>query len=408
MKCRFCTNNLSNIFIDLVNAPPSNSYLTKKQLNEPETYYPLKVFVCEKCWTVQIDEYKNSDEIFDKNYAYFSSYSRTWLKHSSDYVNMITDKLNLTGNSLVMEIASNDGYLLQYFKNKNIPCMGIEPTLSTANVAIEKNIKTIVDFFSVKLATELANDGNKADLILGNNVLAHVPNIKDFVLGLKIALKETGTITLEFPHLLNLIKYNQFDTIYHEHFSYLSLTAVNKIFKSLNLDIYNVEELTTHGGSLRIYAKHSDNTKITISSSVAAILEKESDFGLLELQVYKGCQSKFNRIKNEFLGFLLEQNKKGKIIAGYGAAAKGNTLINYAGIKHDLLSFVADASPHKQNKYLPCSHIPIFAEDKIKKIKPDFVVIVAWNLKKEISEQLDYIRKWGGKFVIAIPELEIF
>ncbi|MGD0785816.1 MAG: class I SAM-dependent methyltransferase [Sedimentisphaerales bacterium] len=407
-KCRFCNNELKNEFIDLVNAPPSNSYLTKEQLNEPEIYFPLKVFVCEKCWLVQVDEYKKSSEIFDKNYAYFSSYSSSWLKHSENYVDMISDRLKLDKKSLVIEVASNDGYLLQYFLPKRIPCIGIEPAANTAKVAEKKGIHTIEDFFSVKLAKQLANEGKTADLILGNNVLAHTPDINDFVEGLRIALKPEGTITMEFPHLLNLIKFNQFDTIYHEHFSYLSLLAVGKIFEAHYLVIYDVEELPTHGGSLRIYARHKSNTELKISSSVSNVLKKENDFGLNNLDIYLCFQKKTDQIKYAFLEFLIQQKKSGKKVAAYGAAAKGNTLLNYCGIKNDMIKFVVDKSPHKQNKYLPGSHIPIVSEDMLKTERPDYTIILPWNIKDEIIEQLRYIRSWDGHFVVAIPKVEIF
>jgi len=408
MKCRFCDNELTQEFTDFASSPPSNSLLTKEQLNEPEIFYPLKSYVCEKCWLVQVDEYKKSSEIFDKDYAYFSSYSTSWLKHSENYVNMISDKLELNKDSLVIEIASNDGYLLQYFLPKGIPCIGIEPTASTAKAAEKKGINTIEDFFSVKLVEKLVAEGAKADLILGNNVLAHVPDINDFVKGLRIALKPEGSITMEFPHLLNLIKFNQFDTIYHEHFSYLSLLTVAKIFKSHSLVIYDVEELPTHGGSLRIYAKHKNNTEIKITSNVAKLLEQEREFGLNNLEVYQSFQEKTDKIKYSFLEFLLQQKKKGKRVAAYGAAAKGNALLNYCGIKKDLIPFVVDASPYKQGKFLPGSHIPVVSEQEIRKFKPDFVLILPWNLKSEISAQLEYIRSWKGQFVVPIPEVQVF
>lgn len=407
MKCRFCNNELKNVFIDLVNAPPSNSYLTKEQLNEPEIYFPLKVFFCEKCWLVQVDEYKKSSEIFDKNYAYFSSYSSSWLKHSENYVDMISDRLKLDKNSLVIEVASNDGYLLQYFLPKQIPCTGIEPAVDTARIAKKKGIHTIEDFFSVKLAKQFADEGKTADLILGNNVLAHTPDINDFVEGLRIALKPQGSITMEFPHLLNLIKFNQFDTIYHEHFSYLSLLAVRKIFEAHHLVIYDVEELPSHGGSLRIYAKHKNNTKINISLNVSTVLKKEQDFGLNNLNIYRSFQEKADKIKYAFLEFLIQQKKSGKKVAAYGAAAKGNTLLNYCGVKNDFIEFVIDKSPHKQNKYLPGSHIPIVSEDILETKHPDYIIILPWNIKDEIIKQLSYVKNWKCSFIVPIPELKI-
>lgn len=403
MKCRFCGTTTNFEFIDLHNAPPSNSYLSEEQLNEPEVFYPLKVKVCSKCFLVQIDEYKKHDEIFNSEYAYFSSFSSSWITHSKNYVDMITQKIALDSNSFVIEIASNDGYLLQFFKDKNIPCLGIEPTKSTADVARAKGIEVVEDFFGKRLAMDLP----KADLILGNNVLAHVPNINDFVIGLKTALKPTGTITMEFPHLFNLMKQNQFDTIYHEHFSYLSLGVVEKIFNSHGLDIYDAQELQTHGGSLRIYATHTQATT-SKSENFTKVLQKEYDSGMDSLEGYKNFQHKAEVIKYDFLDFLLKAKMQGKKVAAYGAAAKGNTLLNFCGIKSDFIDFVVDKAPSKIGKYLPGSHIPIVQEQLIKETKPDFVVIFAWNIKDEIVEQLSYIREWNAKFVTAIPKLEIF
>jgi len=403
MKCRHCDKDLQFEFINLFNSPPSNSYLTKEQLNEPEVLYPLKLYVCEHCFLVQIDEYKKADEIFDSQYAYFSSYSKSWLEHSRKYVEKMTNKLKLNAESFVIEIASNDGYLLQYFKEKNIPCLGIEPTASTAKVAKDKGIEVLEEFFGAKLADYL----KEADLILGNNVLAHVPDINDFVKGLKIALKPTGTITMEFPHLLNLIIYNQFDTIYHEHFSYLSLITVQKIFNSQGLKIYNVEELPTHGGSLRIYAGHNENNFLVIENSVDEIINKEKAAKLDSIEGYHGFEKKVQDIKWSFLEFLIKIKKEGKKIAAYGAAAKGNTFLNYCGVKSDVIDFVVDASPHKQSKYLPLSHIPIVSEDILKKEKPDYIIILPWNLKDEIMEQLSYIKEWGAGLITAIPEVRV-
>lgn len=402
MKCRFCSHEVHHEFIDLVNAPPSNAYLTFDKLDEPEIFYPLKVLVCEQCFLVQVDEYKKSDEIFDANYAYFSSISSSWVEHAKNYVEMITNKQKLNSHSHVIEIASNDGYLLQFFHSKNIPCLGVEPTKSTADVARSKGINIIEDFFGETLAGTL----QKADVILGNNVLAHVPNINDFVKGLKVALKHDGVITMEFPHLLNLIEKSQFDTVYHEHFSYLSLTTTMAVFKAHGLQIYDVEELVTHGGSLRIYASHSENNR-SVMPNVAAILQKEISANLDKLEGYKGFQEKANRIKYDFLNFLLDAKAQNKKVIGYGAAAKGNTLLNYCGIKNDLIDFVVDKAPLKVGKYLPGSHIPIVTEENIKKLKPDFIVIFPWNIQEEILHQLHYIKEWGGQFVVAIPRLEI-
>jgi SAM-dependent methyltransferase len=403
MNCRFCKEKVEDIFVDLVNAPASNSFLTKEQLDEPEIFYPLKIYVCSKCKLVQIDEYKKSDDIFDADYAYFSSYSTSWLHHAKEYVGMISKKLSLDENSLVTEIASNDGYLLQYFQELNIPNIGVEPTASTAKVAKEKGIEVIEDFFGSRLAKTL----NKSDLILGNNVLAHVPNINDFVQGLKIALKSAGTITMEFPHLLNLINENQFDTIYHEHFSYLSLYTVKQIFEAQNLKIYDVEKLSTHGGSLRIYATHFENNNLHISMNVSSLLDEEKRFGLFDMAVYKNFQEKANKVKYDLVDFLLQVKREEKKVVAYGAAAKGNTLLNYVGIKNDLIAFVVDKSPYKQEKYLPASHIPVVDEVDIIKVKPDYILILPWNIKEEIISQLNYVKEWNCKFVLAVPKLEI-
>lgn len=409
MQCRFCKTELEHVFIDLVNSPASNSFLSKEQLNEPETFYPLKVYTCHQCFLVQVDEYKKSDAIFDSNYVYFSSYSNSWLKHAKAYTDMMTDRFGYNENSLVIEVASNDGYLLQYFKEKNIPVMGIEPTANTAEVAIGKGIKTVIEFFGAELADRFSNNWDvKADLLLGNNVLAHVPDIVDFVLGMKLILKDTGVVTMEFPHLMQLVDNNQFDTIYHEHFSYLSFHTVKEIFASQCLEMFDVEEIPTHGGSLRIFAKHAEDETKTISDNVARLLKKESDKGLNTLAYYDNFQQKALGVKLGITEFLIRQKRAGKKVAAYGAAAKGNTLLNYCGIKNDLIDFVVDANPHKQNKFLPASHIPVVAEEYLKQAKPDYVIILPWNLKDEIADQLSYIREWGGKFIIPIPALQEF
>ena len=404
MKCRFCQHELTHEFIDLVSSPPSNSFLSAEDLNEPEVFYPLKLFVCEKCLLVQIDEHKKSEEIFSDKYVYFSSFSSTWLEHARQYVEMITPRLGLNNESFVVEIGSNDGYLLQYFKNKNIPCLGIEPAKSTADAARDKGIEVVSEFFGTKLAKQLAKEGRKADLILGNNVLAHVPDINDFVKGLKILLRKNGVITLEFPHLMRLIEENQFDTIYHEHFSYLSFRTVTRIFSKEGMVLFDVDELPTHGGSLRIYAGHQEERSKELSVNVEALHGKESAAGMDDLSYYLGFQDKANEVKYELLSFLLAQKREGKKVVAYGAAAKGNTLLNYCGIKKDLIEFVVDASPHKQGKFLPGSHIPVVAEGEIRKVKPDFVLILPWNIREEIIEQLNYIREWGGNFLLSIPE----
>lgn len=407
MHCRFCSNPLDKVFIDLINSPASNSFLTKEQLNEPETFYPLKVFVCDKCRLVQVDEYKKSDAIFNSEYVYFSSYSTSWLAHCKEYSDMMVSRFNFDASSLVVEIASNDGYLLQYFKEKQIPVLGIEPTRNTAEVAVKKGIPTITEFFGVNLAEELAAKGKKADLLLGNNVLAHVPDINDFVAGMKIMLNRGGVITMEFPHLVQLIDNNQFDTIYHEHFSYLSFFTVKQIFASNGLEMFDVEEVPTHGGSLRIYAKHAEDASKNISANVDALINKELAKGIDSDLYYTGFQNKAEKIKSDLWIFLLDQKRKGKKVAAYGAAAKGNTLLNYCGIKNDLIDFVVDANPHKQNKYLPASHIPVMNEDYLKVEKPDFILILPWNIKDEIMVQLSYIKDWGGQFVVAIPEVSV-
>ncbi len=407
MNCRFCKHPVDQQFADLINSPASNSYLTAAQLNEPEVFFPLKVMVCEKCFLVQVDEYKKSADIFNSDYAYFSSYSTSWLAHCKQYTDMMVSRFGFGKDALVAEIASNDGYLLQYFKEKQVPVLGIEPTANTAAVAIEKGIPTVVDFFGVKLATRLAGEGKKADLLLGNNVLAHVPDINDFVGGMKILLKPSGVITMEFPHLYQLVANNQFDTIYHEHFSYLSFTTVSKIFEAQKLVMFDVEEIPTHGGSLRIFAKHQEDSSKPVSERVIALLKKEKDAGMLSMDYYSNFQEKIEKIKLDLLGFLLEQKKAKKTVAAYGAAAKGNTLLNYCGVKKDLISFVVDANPHKQNKFMPASHIPICSEDMIKVSKPDYILILPWNIKEEIMKQLSYVNNWGCKFVVPVPKLEI-
>ena len=409
MNCRHCNTPLKLVFVDLNNCPLSNDMLTQSQLDQPETYYPLKVYMCHSCFLVQVDEMKKAELIFNNEYTYFSSFSKSWLAHAKRYVDMMTVRFNLGESSQVIEIASNDGYLLQYFKEYNIPVLGVDPTANTASIAISKGIPTIIDFFGSELANKFKYQGIKADLILGNNVLAHTPNIDDFVQGVKIAMKENGVATFEFPHLYQLIEENQFDTIYHEHFSYLSFITVYNIFKSQDLEIFDVEELPTHGGSLRVFAKHTADTTKSISPNVQKLFDKEIKAGMCTLQYYSGFQSKVDKIKYDFWNFLIMAKKHNKTVVGYGAAAKGNTLINYCGLKgDDLIKFVCDASPFKQNRLLPGSHIPVKHPDEIKQLKPDYVIIFPWNLKTEISEQLSYIKEWNGKFVTFIPEMEIF
>lgn len=407
MQCRFCKTELEHVFIDLVNSPASNSFLNTEQINEPEVFYPLKVYTCHNCFLVQVDEYKKSDAIFDSQYVYFSSYSSSWLKHAEQYTKMMIERFGFNDQSLVIELASNDGYLLQYFKQQNVPVLGIEPTANTAAAALEKRVESVVDFFGIQLANKLAGENRKADLLLGNNVLAHVPDIVDFVAGMKIVLKEEGVITMEFPHLMQLVDNNQFDTIYHEHFSYLSFHTVQQIFLTQGLVMFDVEEIPTHGGSLRIFAKHTEDKSKTISERVGQLLKKEKDRGLTTMNYYENFTQKALKVKLDLLDFLVQQKRTGKKVAAYGAAAKGNTLLNYCGVKADLVDLVVDANPHKQGKFLPASHIPVVDEQQLKEARPDYVLILPWNLKEEICTQLSYIREWGGKFVIPIPELRV-
>jgi SAM-dependent methyltransferase len=402
MKCRHCNTELQHAFVDLGFSPPSNAYLSAEALSEPETYFPLRVKVCHECWLVQTEDYAKSDALFAHDYAYFSSTSSGWLKHAASYVDMITEKLSLGSKNFVIEVASNDGYLLKNFVAKNIPCLGIEPTDSTAAAAEALGIAVQRSFFGAKLAGNL----QKADLIIGNNVYAHVPDINDFTQGLKIALKAGGTITLEFPHLLQLIANNQFDTIYHEHFSYFSIQTVAKIFAAAGLRVFDVEALPTHGGSLRIYGCHSDDARAS-TPAVSELVAREVQDGLNDLSTYAGFQHKAEGVKNELLLFLLEQKRLGKKVVAYGAAAKGNTLLNFAGVKPDLLPLVCDAAPSKQNKFMPGSHVPIVSPDAIKSEKPDFILILPWNIAQEVTTQLAFAREWGAVFVTAVPKLAL-
>lgn len=404
MKCRHCSSELTHTFLDLGFAPPSNAYLTKDDLTKPEIYYPLKVMVCDQCWLVQTEDYAQADELFDSEYAYFSSTSTGWLEHAKRYADKMTQDLSLDESSLVIEVASNDGYLLKNFVEKKIPCLGIEPTASTAKAAEALGIPVLQEFFSEELGRQLAREGRQAELIAGNNVYAHVPDINDFTLGLKAALKPKGTITLEFPHLMRLVEFNQFDTIYHEHFSYLSLYVVSQIFKAAGLRIFDVEELPTHGGSLRIFGCHMDDIRQTLPA-VGEVLALEKAFGLQELKVYKSFQAKADEIKNNFLEFLITQRKMGKKVAAYGAAAKGNTLLNYAGVKPDLLTFVCDAAVAKQGKFMPGSHIPIYEPNVLFDEPLDCVVILPWNIADEVVRQNQKLKDAGINFVVAIPEL---
>ncbi len=401
MQCRHCKNSLEHVFLDLGLAPPSNAYLSKEDLKKPEAKFPLKLFVCEKCWLVQTQDFSRADELFTSDYVYFSSVSKSWLDHAKKYCNMITKRLDLHKNSFVIEVASNDGYLLKNFVASGIPCLGIEPTTNTANAARELGIDVLEEFFGEKMAENL----KKADLILGNNVYAHVPDINDFTKGMKAALKPGGTITLEFPHLLELIKQNQFDTVYHEHYSYLSLYSVSQIFKAAGLRVFDVEMLLTHGGSLRVYGCHQADQRAT-TQAVNDMLKREEQSGLRDLKTYLSFQKKADKVKDDFLAFLHEQKKQGRKVAGYGAAAKGVTLMNYAGIQPDLIEYVCDAAPSKQGKYLPGSHIPVLPPTAIAEKKPDIIIIFPWNIAAEVKAQLSDAKNWDAKFVTAVPELQ--
>ena len=406
MKCRHCYTALEHLFLDLGFAPPSNAYLTTNDLKAPEPHFPLKLLVCDKCWLVQTEDYAKADELFDNDYAYFSSISKSWLDHSLAYFELVKERFSLNGDSHVIEVASNDGYLLKNFVAENIPCLGIEPTASTAIAAEKLGVPVIREFFGSELAQKLAAKEKLADLIIGNNVYAHVPDINDFTKGLKTILKLDGLVTLEFPHLMRLIEHTQFDTAYHEHFSYLSLTAVVSIFSSQGLRIWDVEEIETHGGSLRVYGCHEDNARVN-SVRVGQILEQESKNGLTDITIYREFQTRAESVKNTLISFLIEQRKRGKSVAAYGAAAKGNTILNYAGIRPDLLPYVCDAAPSKQGKYMPGSHIPILSPEVLKDRKPDYILILPWNIATEVMDANSFVREWGAKFVIAVPELSV-
>ncbi|WP_338129041.1 class I SAM-dependent methyltransferase, partial [Bradyrhizobium brasilense] len=404
MKCRNCQTQLQHVVLDLGHAPPSNAYLSKAQLHAPETTFPLKILVCHACWLVQTEDHTAADELFSNDYAYFSSTSQSWLKHARAYCEKIAEMLHLTRDSFVVEVASNDGYLLKNFVAMGVPCLGIEPTAGTADAAERIGVPVLREFFGATTATRLG--GQQADLICGNNVYAHVPDINDFTLGLRILLKPRGTVNLEFPHLKNMIAHNQFDTAYHEHFSYLSLTAVIRIFEKAGLRVFDVEELPTHGGSLRIYGCNKLDPRET-TAAVTAVLAEEQRLGLQDLGFYLAFQQKADKVKNDFLAFLIEQKHAGRSVAAYGAAAKGNTLMNYAGLKRDLISFICDAAASKQNKFMPGSHIPILSPAELETRKPDWVVILPWNIAAEVIQQHGQIKRWGGKFVIAVPELKV-
>jgi SAM-dependent methyltransferase len=406
MKCRHCGTPLTYTFLDLGCAPPSNAYLQATDLERPELSYPLKIKVCDRCWLVQTEDHARADELFHPEYAYFSSTSTGWLAHAACYAEDMIARLGLTTDSFVIEVASNDGYLLRNFVAAGIPCLGIEPTASTASAAAKLGIPVLREFFGEPLGRQLAAQGKQADLIAGNNVYAHVPDINDFTRGLQAALKPGGTITLEFPHLMQLLEHTQFDTAYHEHFSYLSLYSVNRIFETAELRVWHVEQLSTHGGSLRVFGCHADDPRLA-TQAVADLLAEEARRGLQAIAVYQEFQKRANRVKDDLLGFLIEQKRAGKKVAAYGAAAKGNTLLNYAGVKPDLLPFVCDAAEIKQGKFMPGSRIPILPPSALTTYEPDYVIILPWNIAAEVRSQLAGLAGRGTRFVTAVPRLEI-
>jgi SAM-dependent methyltransferase len=408
LKCRHCHAALKLTLLDLGTAPPSNAYLSFAALQSPERWFPLRVLVCERCWLVQTEDFADANELFDAQYAYFSSFSSSWLAHAERYVGEMISRFELDRNAHVVEIAANDGYLLQFVKARGIPCTGVEPTASTAAAARAKGIDIIEEFFGTELATRLAARGLQADLIAANNVLAHVPDINDFAAGIRILLKPDGVASFEFPQLAKLMAQNQFDTVYHEHFSYLSLTSVKRIFESQGLAVFDVAELDTHGGSLRVFTQRAEVMAHNACPAVDVLLGREASVGTETSGYYSGFQVRTEKIKDDFVAFLIDAKRRGFSVGAYGAAAKGNTLSNFAGVKSDLIAFVADRNPAKIGRFLPGSRIPIVTEEHIRQIKPHYLVIFPWNLKNEIMAQLEYVRAWGGKFVIAVPTLEIW
>lgn len=405
--CRFCGAPLRQTFVDLGMSPLCESYLSAEQLNQMEPFYPLHVRVCGHCFLVQLEEYVSPENIFS-DYAYFSSYSDSWIAHARNYVQQITSRFLLNENSLVVEVASNDGYLLQHFVARKIPVLGIEPAANVASVAVQKGVPTLVKFFGANTARELIAEGKQADLLLGNNVLAQVPDLNDFVAGMKMLLAPTGVLTLEFPHLMRLMEENQFDTIYHEHFSYFSFLTAEKIFGAHGLTLFDVEELTTHGGSLRIYARHDEDSSKSVSARVKELRAREESAGFTRLNRYHSFAEQVKETKRELLLFLIHAKRAGKQIVGYGAPGKGNTLLNFCGIRTDFLDYTVDRSPHKQGKFLPGTHIPIYSPDRIRETQPDYVLILPWNLREEIMQQNAYIRDWGGQFVVPIPRVTLY
>lgn len=407
MNCRSCGSPLHDVFLDLGSAPPSNAYLDETTIGAPETWFPLKLFTCGDCRLVQVDEVQHHAELFSASYAYFSSYSSSWLVHARDYVSTARERLGLDPRSFVVEVASNDGYLLQYVRDAGIRCLGIEPTRSTAEIARQRGIETVERFLGKRSAEDIVRERGRADLVVANNVFAHVPDLNDFVDGLATLLAPAGTLTLEFPHLMQLVARRQFDTVYHEHFSYFSLHAATRVLAAHGLATWDVEELGTHGGSLRLWVSHAGLSRPALPR-VQSLLNRESRAGMLDDDYYRGFQAQADAVKNDLLAFLLEQRRLGKRVVGYGAAAKGNTLLNYAGVRPDLLSWVADASPHKQGKWLPGSRIPVVDETHLRRCEPDVVLVLPWNLREEITGQLAYVREWGGRFAVAVPALEVF
>ena len=405
--CRFCGSKLEHIFVDLGVSPLVQSFLSSDQLNQMEPFYPLQVFVCATCFLVQLHEFVAPENIFS-DYLYFASYSDTWLAHAKRYTDEMVRRFPISNNSLVIEIASNDGYLLQYFAEKNIPVLGIEPAANVARVAAQKGISSVVKFFSTATARELLAAGKRADLLLGNNVLAHVPDINDFVAGMKILLKPQGVVTMEFPHLMQLMEQNQFDTIYHEHFSYFSFLTVQKIFAAHGLTLFDVEELPTHGGSLRIFARHAEDSTKPVGPRVTDLRAREESGGYARLETYSRFAEQVKETKRKLLEFLIKAKRNGKRIAAYGAAAKGNTLLNYCAIRTDFLDYTVDRSPYKQGMFLPGTRIPVYSPDQIRRTQPDYLLILPWNLKDEIIQQNAYIRDWGGQFVVPIPEVTVY
>lgn len=408
MKCRHCHAELRVSLADLGSSPPSNAYLSPEGLGAPEKWYPLRVLVCTNCWLAQTEDYAGREELFSDDYAYFSSFSSSWLAHCKAYASMIVQRLALDGGSKVVEIAANDGYLLQFFQERGIPCLGVEPTASTAKAARQRGLQVVEDFFGVRLGRSMAQDGHAADLLIANNVLAHVPDINDFVSGFREALKPEGVATFEFPHLYRLVTESQFDTIYHEHFSYLSLAATKRIFEANGLAIFDVEELPTHGGSLRVFAQRADHGARAIESRVGELLQREAAAGMLQADFYRSLQQSMIDIKRQLLEFLLAAQARGERVVAYGAAAKGNTLLNYCGVRTDLIAYVIDRNPAKQGKYLPGSRIPVVAEECLVADRPPWILILPWNLRDEVAAQLTYARDWGARFVTAVPRLAKF